>query len=53
MTTKANFPKSEKIGLNVLIGLEDGENYFKNHTMQKSKNFWNSKVVFDSKSKIT
>lgn len=39
MTTKANFPKSEKIGLNVLIGLEDSENYFNNHTMQKSKNF--------------
>lgn len=39
MTTKANFPKSEKIGLNVLIGLEDGENYFNNHTMQKSKTF--------------
>lgn len=53
MTTKANFPKSEKIGLNVLIGLEDGQNYFNNHTMQKSKNFWNSKVAFDSKSKIT
>lgn len=38
MTTKANFPKSEKIGLNVLIGLEDGENYFNNpHNAEKQK----------------
>lgn len=33
MIIKVIFFKSEKIGLNVLIGLEDGENYFNNYIM--------------------